>query len=174
MGYLCKTGITIICAAFIAACQPMNNDQAAVSNGMVLTGDMGGQAFSIATGNEDELFMDMVEAFNNMDVEALWINSADTISFHGVDGSVGPLTKADMAGFFSTVDSLKWEIDAVIPVKVTGSNRVSILADGKERAYMKDGTVTNRKLFERFIFENGKLIGVRQWEAAMPADNSSQ
>jgi hypothetical protein len=166
------TGI-IVCVFLIAACQPQDNQQEAPANGMVLTGGLSGNAFTIATGNEDEIMMDLIEAFNRMDAEALWASSADTISFHRSDGTVGPLTQADMAGFFSTVDSLSWDVDAVIPVQAQGSNRVSVLVDSRETLYMKDGTVDRMKLFERFIFEDGLLVGVRQWKAAMSPEDQS-
>ena len=160
----------ILALAVMVGCQPSESDQEVPSNGMVMTGDYSGSAFTIATTYEDEIFMDMVEAYNNMDAEELWASSADTIEFHGSDGSVGPLTQADMEAFFSSVDSLSWEMDAVIPVKAVGSNRVNILVDSREVVYMNDGSVQRRKLFERFIFEEGTLVGVRQWEAAMPAN----
>lgn len=169
--YIKKYGL-LVCVAFIAACQPSADQQDQVTNGMVLTGEMEGSAFAIAEGNEVDLFMKMVEAFNNMDVDALWAFSADTITFHTTDGYEGPFTKADMAGLFSTVDSLRWELDAVIPVKAVGSDLVNIMADGREIIYFKDGTVERKKLFERFIFEDQVLIGVRQWEAAMPGEGA--
>lgn len=163
----------IVCVFLVVACQPKDNQQKAPANGMVLSGDLSGSAFTIATGNEDETMMDMIDAFNRMDAEALWASAADTISFHGSDGTVGPLTKADMAGLFSTVDSLSWDVDAVIPVKAEGSSRVNVIVDGREILYMKDGTVQRMKLLERFIFEDGLLVGVRQWKADLPAGDGS-
>jgi len=170
--FLGKYGI-LVCLLVMAGCQSSGDEQEVPSNGMVMTGEYSGSAFAIATTYEDEIFMDMVEAFNNMDAEALWKSAADTVMFHQADGTVGPLTQEDMAGFFSSVDSLSWEMDAVIPVKAVGSNRVNILADGREILYMKDGTVQRMKLFERFIFEEGTLVGVRQWKAEMPASSES-
>lgn len=167
--FLGKFGL-VVCLAVLVGCQSADSDQEVPSNGMVMSGEYSGSAFTIATTYEDEIFMDMVEAFNNMDAEALWASATDTVMFHQADGTVGPLTQADMAGFFSTVDSLRWELDAVIPVKAVGSNRVNILADGREILYMKDGSVQRMKLFERFIFEEGTLVGVRQWKAEMPAN----
>lgn len=166
--FLGRYGIILVLAVMVG-CQSAETDQEVPSNGMVMTGDYSGSAFTIATTYEDEIFMDMVEAFNNMDAEALWESAADTVMFHQSNGTVGPLTQADMAAFFSSADSLSWEIDAVIPVKAAGSNRVNILVDSREVVYMNDGSVMRRKLFERFIFEEGTLVGVRQWEAAMPA-----
>jgi len=166
-----KWGVLLCVAAVsLAACQPVQNEQVPVSNGMVLTGDMEGKAFTIAPGNEDEIFMDMVEAFNQMDAEALWANSADTIIFHQSDGTSGPLTQADMAGLFSTIDSLSWDIHAVVPIKIVGDNRVNVLSDGIEKMYMKDGSEVKKRLFEQFVFEDGMLVEVRQWDAALVED----
>lgn len=158
----------IVLLAVMFGCRPVESEQEIPSNGMAMTGDYSGSTFTIATTYEDEIFMDMVEAFNNRDAEALWESAADTVMYHQSDGTVGPLTQADMAAFFSSVDSLSWEINAVIPVKAVGGNHVNILADSREVVYMNDGSVLRRKLFERFIFEEGTLVGVRQWEAAMP------
>lgn len=164
------TGI-VVSVLVIASCQPENSSRQEVpSNGKVLTGELSGNEFTIATGNEDEIFMEMIESFNRMDAEALWSNSAETVTMHSADGTVNQLTQDAMAGFFSTLDSLSWEMDAIIPVKVVGSNQVKIMADGREILYMKDGTVRNFKLFEEFIFENGQLVEVRQWTANMAED----
>ena len=166
--FLGKLGL-MVCLAVLVGCQSGDDNQEVPSNGMVMSGEYSGSAFTIATTYEDEIFMDMVAAFNNMDAEALWASAADSVMFYQSDGTVGPLTQEDMAGFFSTVDSLSWELDAVIPVKAVGSNRVNIFADGREILYMKTGSVQRMKLFERFIFEEGTLVSIHQWKAEMPA-----
>lgn len=156
-------------AIFATACQPTEESQPEkATSGMILSGDHNGKAFAMATGNEPEIFMEMVDAFNNRDAEMLWTHAADTITMHAADGMVRPMTQADMAGFFSAADSLSWEIDEVIPVQVEGTNRVKILSDGREIVYMKNGTVTKKKLFEEFTFEDEQLVSVRQWTAQMP------
>lgn len=178
MGKLYWNGIfTAIIMVVMTSCQPQtqNGQQEPVSNGMVLTGDMMGKEFVIATGDQDEIVMDLVGAFNRMNLDSVWMHAADTIAFHGSDGYVGPFTKADMKNLFDNVDSLRWVVHAVIPIKLEGTEgRMSVFADGEETIYMKDGTVQRKKLFERFIFRGDTLVGVRQWEAAMPGDKSSQ
>ena len=149
----------------VSACQPAQDQQSQAANGMVLHGANEGKEFLIATGNEDEIFMEVVDAFNRMDIDALWEVSADTIIFHGVDGTVGPLTKSDMSGMFSSMDSVRWSVDAVIPVQVEGSQQVNILADGTEWIFPKEGESSHRKLFERFVFEDGVIVEVHQWAA---------
>jgi len=153
----------------VAACQPAQ-EQAIPSNGRVLTGNMSGREFAIATGNEDELVMDLNDAFNAMDADALWEISADTVTMHNTDGDIIPFTKAAMEELFASVDSIDWELDAVIPVQVIGSSRVNVFTDGVETLYFSDGTVDSKKLFERFVFEDGVLTAVYQWEAALPAE----
>jgi len=170
------TGI-ITCALLMAACQPKqdeneNEPQELPTNGMIMTGELSGSEFTIATGDEYQTFMQMVEDFNRMDAEALWAHSADTVSFQTADGNVGPLTKADMAGMFSAMDSVSWEMQSVIPVQVAGTNLVKIIADSKEYFYRKDGTVDSQKLLEEFTFDNGTMMKVRQWTAQLPEDES--
>jgi uncharacterized lipoprotein YehR (DUF1307 family) len=169
MKYLSLVGGIILSILMVAACQPQESSQPVEnpSNGMAISGEYEGNEFTIATGNEDEVFMDMAEAFNRMDAEALWQNSADTVMMRNIEGVEIPLTESDMAGFFSSADSLSWDIDAVIPVKTTGSDVVRILVDSREVVYMKDGNVMKKHLFEEFTFKNGKMVKVRQWDAAM-------
>jgi hypothetical protein len=141
------------------------------SNGMVFTGDLKGNAFTIATGDAYDIFLNVVDAYNQRDASAIWLHSADTVAYHPSSGGVVPMTKDHMAGFFSTVDSLKWEMNAVIPVQVVGSNRVNILVDSKQTLYKKDGTVREFKVFERFVFENRKIVAVHQWKAKVAEGN---
>ncbi len=168
------TGI-IVSILMVAACQQQESSQPieTPSNGMAMTEEYGGDEFTIATSNEDEIFMEMAEAFNRMDAEALWSYSTDTVMMRNIEGMEIPLTQADMAGFFSSADSLNWDIDAVIPVKVTGSDQVRVLVDSREVIYMKDGNVIKKHLFEEFTFEDGKMVKVRQWDAAMADDAGS-
>ncbi|MEJ2005764.1 MAG: hypothetical protein P8X57_12565, partial [Cyclobacteriaceae bacterium] len=70
---------TMFCAMFfaIASCQPQQSETAEapapepepvdVTNGMILTGDLEGSEFSIATGDEMEKILEMQEAFNRLD-----------------------------------------------------------------------------------------------------------
>ena len=169
MKYLSLVSGIIVSVLMVAACQPQESSQPVEtpSNGMIMSGEYEGDEFTIATGNEDEIFMDMAEAFNRMDAEALWAYSADTVMMRNIEGVEIPLTQADMAGFFSSADSLSWDIDAVIPVKTTGSDVVRILVDSREVVYMKDGNVMKKHLFEEFTFKDGKMVKVRQWDAAM-------
>lgn len=162
----------LVIALLAVSCQPAPEQTAVPSNGMVFSGEMEGSAFEIANGDIDETMMELIEAFNRMDAEALWAHSADTITFHGSDGSVGPMTQADMAGFMAGMDSLSWDPTAIIPVRATGSSRVQVLVEGYESMYPKEGPARRIKLFERFSFEDGLLVEVRQWAAAEPAGDS--
>jgi len=169
-----------ICIAFcsiglLLGCRPVNtdNDKAVSSNGKILTGDLAGSEFVIADGNEDEMVMDMIDAFNNMDIDGVWENIADTISFHGADGYEGPFTKDMLAGYFAEADSVQWEVWVVIPIQVKGDRQVSVLVESHEKIYMKDGSHTEHKLFERFIFEDGQVTSIRQWDAEAAASDKS-
>jgi len=138
-----------------------------VTGGIIVSGDLQGNEFSIATGEVVDNFLAMVEAFNNMDAEAVWAYSADTISMYSADGSVVPMTKADMAGFYSSADSLEWRMEYVLPVHVEGTNLVKIIANSRETVYAKDGSVMDIKLLEEFTFDDGTLVEVRQWTAEL-------
>lgn len=166
------TGI-ITCVILVAACQPQQQQTPPTpppANGKIFTGELSGNAFAIATGDEYQDFMDMVDAFNRMDAQALWAHSADTVSFRRADGKEGPLTQADMAGMFATADSLDWSMNAVIPVQVTGTKIVKIIADSRETIYSKDGNVSRTLLLEEFTFDKGTMVAIRQWTADTEAD----
>lgn len=158
------------CLVMLFGCQP--KDAAVPSNGKVLLGEQAGSEFVIATGDEDEKMMDTIEAFNNMEIDALWEHMADTVTFHMADGYKGPFTKEMMAGLLAQADSIQWEVMSVIPVQAKGSNHVRVLLDSHEKIYMKDGSVVDKKLFEEFIFEDGTVVKVRQWDAATAMEDS--
>ena len=140
------------------------------SGGVILSGEHSGNEFTIAIGDELDIFMQMVDAFNQKDVAAIWEFSADSVSILGAEGNLNYVTQADFEGMFSAIDTLSWEVDAAIPVQVTETDIVKILADTREVVNYKDATVSRVRLMEEFTFENGQLTGVRQWTAALPED----
>lgn len=155
--------LAFCCMVMLLGCQA--TDTNAPSNGKVLLGEQAGSEFVIATGDEDEKMMDTIEAFNNMDMDGLWTHMADTVTFHMADGYEGPFTKSMMAEFMASADSVQWEVMSVIPVQAKGSNQVRVLLDSHEKIYLKDGSVIDQKLFEEFIFEDGTVVKIRQWNA---------
>jgi len=155
----------------VLGCQQQQTNQNEVtSGGVILSGEHSGNEFTIATGDELDIFMQMVDAFNQKDAAAIWEFSADSVSILGVEGNLNYVTQADFEGMFSSIDSLSWEVDAAIPVQVTDTEIVKILADTREMMNYNDGTTTRVRLMEEFTFENGQLTGVRQWSAALPED----
>lgn len=165
------TGI-LLCMLTLMACQSQQTTelQEPTSGGMITTGELSGSEFAIATGDEMDNFMEMVEAFNLMDASGIWAFSADTITLQGADGITAEVTVSDFEGLFSTIDSLSWDIKSVVPLQVTGTNIVRIIADTREVMYMNDGSVTRIELLEEFTFEGGILTGVRQWTAELPRE----
>ncbi|MDZ7755990.1 hypothetical protein [Rhodohalobacter sp.] len=165
------TAVILVLGFTLLGCQQQQaNQQELQSGGLILSGELSGSEFTIATGDELDHFMQMVEAFNQMDAAAIWEFSADSVSILGAEGNLNYVTQADFEGMFSTIDSLSWEIDAAIPVQVTGTDIVKILADTREVMNYKDGTVMRVRLMEEFTFEDGLLTGVRQWTAELPED----
>lgn len=164
-------GFSVITMIFvIAACQPTQNmDSSPVTAGAVMNEE--GEAewkLMMATGEEGDIMLNMIEAFNNMDAEAVFANSADTVMMYAADGMTVPMTSEAMSGWFATMDSVKWDITAIIPVTREESDRVSVIVDGMQTDYYSDGTVDSYKLMERFVFENGKMTTVYQYTAMMP------
>jgi len=171
MQYLIKSIGLFTCVCLLAACQPQQqpaDPQEPETGGMIMNGELSGSEFAIATGDEMETFMTLVERFNDMDAAGIWEFSADTVSMIMIDGSTQMLTQAAFEGMFAGLDSVTWEMDAVVPLRVVGTNLVKVMVDSREIMYMKDGTVSRVRLFEEFTFDNEMLTSVRQWSAEMP------
>ena len=156
VGYI--TACLLLAAA--VACQPAAETPMA---GSVLSGELEGAKFKMATGDEYDKFIAMNEAFNNMDAAGVFANAADSVSMHAEDGSVSVLTEEMFEAYFGMMDSVKWDLYAVIPLQVEGSEATSLLVFGREIRHMKDGTVWDKGLFERFVYRDGKMTAVYQW-----------
>ena len=76
------------------------------SGGVILSGEHSGNEFTIAIGDELDIFMQMVDAFNQKDVAAISEFSADSVSILGAEGNLNYVTQADCKGMFSAIDSL--------------------------------------------------------------------
>ncbi|QCK15690.1 hypothetical protein [Mangrovivirga cuniculi] len=162
---------------FIVSCQSNENqsedDQSETeedsvqvhTGGMILGGEYGGKEFAIAQGNEIDKMMDVIKSYNEMDVEKIWKNSADSVSVLSFDGTKTKLTKEEMTGYFSSLDSVNWVIDAMVPLEIVGEDVVKIIVLTREKAYMKNGEAMKMRLVEEFTFEDGVMAGVRQWTA---------
>ncbi len=155
-------GILAVCVFSMGflACQPAAETPKA---GSVLSGELDGAAFMMATGDEYDKFIAMNKAFNNMDAAGIFTHASDTVTIHAEDGSVTEITEEMFEGYFGMMDSVKWDLYAVIPVNVEGSEATHVLAFGREKRYMKDGTVWDKGLFERFVYRDGKMTAVYQW-----------
>jgi hypothetical protein len=168
----------LICMLALVACQPQQPaesqqttvQQEPATGGMIINGELSGSEFAIATGSEMDTFMTIVERFNQMDAAGIWEFSADTVSMIMIDGSTQLLTQAAFEGMFAGLDSVTWEMDAVIPLRVVGTDLVKVLVDSREMMYMKDGSVSRVRLFEEFTFDSGILTNVRQWSAELPEE----
>lgn len=157
---------------FVTACQPSSNmeTQPAVA-GTVMNNGEPGSGLMMATSGEDEIMMDIIDAFNNLDVDGVFAHSADSVRMNVADGTTMQMTKEAMSGWFASMDSVKWEVWAIIPVKTVEGNSVSVIVDGMQTDYYKDGTVDSYSLMERFVFTDGKLNRVHQYTAAIQEDS---
>jgi len=157
----------------LAACQQASNSTAEpeqVVAGAVMENDEPRWGLMMATSGEGEQMMDIIDAFNNLDVDGVFAHSADTVRMRSADGTTMQMTKEAMSGWFASMDSVKWDVAAVIPVQREESNRVSVIVDGMQTDYYKDGTVESYRLMERFVFTDGKMNRVYQYKAAIPEE----
>ncbi|MCX2745521.1 hypothetical protein OO013_16695 [Mangrovivirga sp. M17] len=135
------------------------------TGGMILGGKYGGKEFAIARGNEIDIMMDIIKSYNEMDAEKIWKYSADSVAVLSFDGTKTKLTKEDMTGYFSSLDSVTWVVDAMVPVEIVNEDVVKIIVLTREKAYMKNGDVMKIRLVEEFTFIDEVMAEVRQWTA---------
>lgn len=166
--------VLLICMISITACQQSSNSSSEpqqVMAGAVMQDGEPQWSFMMATSGEDEMMMDIIDAFNNLDVDGVFAHSADTVRMSSADGTTMQMTKEDMSGWFATMDSVSWDVMAVIPVQREEGNSVSVIVDGMQTDYYKDGTVNSYRLMERFVFTDGKMNRVYQYTAVIPEDS---
>jgi len=139
---------------------------------LVIAHSIANMALMMATSGEDEMMMDIIDAFNNMDVDGVFAHSADTVRMSSADGTTMQMTKEAMSGWFASMDSVKWDVAAVIPVQREEGNNVSVIVDGMQTDYYKDGTVDSYRLMERFVFTDGVMNRVYQYTAVIPEESA--
>ncbi|MFN1834941.1 hypothetical protein AB2B38_006740 [Balneola sp. MJW-20] len=158
----------IMCSMLLVSCQQDMGTSEPVMNGMIMSDGQPDRQLMMASSNEDDILWEVSQAFNNMDAAGVFAHSTDTVRFISADGYRGPFTQAMMEEQFATLDSIHWNISAIIPVQGEGSESVSVLVDGSEEVWGKDGSYETYRLFERFVFEDGKFHTVYQWSGVIP------
>lgn len=159
----------------VAACQQASNtttESEQVVAGAVMEDGEPRWGLMMAASGESEQMMEIIDAFNNMDVEGVFAHSADTVRMSSADGSAIQMTREAMSGWFASMDSVKWNVGAVIPVQREEGTSVSVIVDGMQTDYYKDGTVESYRLMERFVFTDGVMNRVYQYTAAMPEESA--
>jgi hypothetical protein len=159
----------------VAACQQASNSTAEpeqVMAGAVMEDGEPRWGLMMAASGEGEQMMEIIDAFNNMDVEGVFAHSADTVRMSSADGSTIQMTREAMSGWFASMDSVKWNVGAVIPVQREEGTSVSVIVDGMQTDYYKDGTVESYRLMERFVFTDGVMNRVYQYTAVIPEESA--
>jgi len=159
----------------VAACQQASDSTAKpeqVMAGAVMQDDEPRWGLMMAASGEGEQMMEIIDAFNNMDVDGVFTHSADTVRMSSADGSTIQMTREAMSGWFASMDSVKWNVGAVIPVQREEGTSVSVIVDGMQTDYYKDSTVESYRLMERFVFTDGVMNRVYQYTAAMPEESA--
>jgi hypothetical protein len=159
----------------VTACQQASNtttESEQVVAGAVMDDGEPRWGLMMAASGEGEQMMEIIDAFNNMDVEGVFAHSADTVRMSSADGSTIQMTREAMSGWFASMDSVKWNVGAVIPVQREEGTSVSVIVDGMQTDYYKDGTVESYRLMERFVFTDGVMTRVYQYTAAMPEESA--
>jgi|SRR6056297_1068237 len=159
----------------VAACQQASNSTAEpeqVVAGAVMEDGEPRWGLMMAASGEGEQMMEIIDAFNNMDVEGVFAHSADTVRMSSADGSTIQMTREAMSNWFASMDSVKWNVGAVIPVQREEGTRVSVIVDGMQTDYYKDGTVDTYRLMERFVFTDGVMNRVYQYTAVIPEESA--
>ena len=149
-------------ALTITACAPMT-ETPVPSAGKVYNGEYAGTPFIMATDNSVNVVEQFIQAYNDMNVEKMSSFMADTVIVYDYTGARAELTKTALEEYMAGMDSVRQDIYATIPVMLENGDRVSVLVDSQEWRWGTDGSEWRKRLWERIIVDDGKIVGVRQW-----------
>jgi len=165
-----KLLLLFIITAFIS-CES-NIVEVPVKGGEIVRGDNKGSKYYIASDDNVEVVKKLLNAWNNMDPDAMFEVLTDTIIWM-VPDSKTPITadKEFLKEYLSAYDSISQVPHGFIPHQWEGQEHTVVSVASREKKYKKDGTLEDDRLFERFHIKNGKVFRVQAWSADWYTDD---
>ena len=122
-----------------------------------------GRPLVFSNRGEVEIMEEVVEAYNNKDVEGFLKHFADEWTATDYEGNTETRTKADarerMQQWFDETETLEWKPWSIYALKIKDTDPGSgITVRSTEKRVGKDGSVWEKRLVEWFYFDPSGII----------------
>jgi hypothetical protein len=128
-----------------------------------------GRPLVFSNRGETEVIEEVVEAYNNKDVEGFLKHFADEWQATDSEGNTETRNKADtrerMQKWFDQTETIEWKPWLVAPLKIYDTDPLAaVTVYSTEKRVGKDGSVWEKKLVEWFYFDiDGKIQNFQQY-----------
>ena len=128
-----------------------------------------GRPLVFSNRGETEVIEEIVEAYNNKDVEGFLKHFADEWQATDHEGNSETRNKADarerMQKWFDQSESIEWKPWSIVPLKIYDTDPLAgVTVYSTEKRVGKDGSVWEKKLVEWFYFDiDGKIQAFDQY-----------
>jgi len=109
-----------------------------------------------------------IEGYEKMNVETIFNLSQDSCKsiLHNLETPMY-MNRTLLTQMFSNFDSIQATPVYFLPYQVAGWDQSIVQVVSKEKRFLKDGTIENVRLLEKFIIDkDGKVSTIRQFDAA--------
>ena len=144
-------------------------------------GENYGRPLVFSNRGETEVIEEVVEAYNNKDVEGFLKHFADEWQATDSEGNTETRTKADsrerMQKWFDQSETIEWNPWLVAPLKIYDTDPLAaVTVYSTEKRVGKDGSVWEKRLVEWFYFNiDGKIQSFSQYaQDIKPVDESEE
>ena len=128
-----------------------------------------GRPLVFSNRGETEVIEEVVEAYNNKDVEGFLKHFADEWQATDLEGNTETRNKADarerMQEWFDETETIEWKPWLVVPLKIYDTDPLAaVTVYSTEKRVGKDGSVFHKRLVEWYYFDiDGKIQNFRQY-----------
>ena len=158
-----------IATAFLASCETnVTEETDKIAGKWLREGNRLNKGYMAGNQRDYDIVKKFMDAYENMDAEAMVELSSDTLKFHPSDLSGVfdiDMTNTDFINERqSNWDSISRDYVVILPLKMEGSKNRVVTTMFTEARYVKDGTVDSINFYERlYLNENDKIVRVVQF-----------
>ena len=127
-----------------------------------------GAKYSIGDDKNVATVKAFIEGYEKMNVETIFNLSQDSVRvfLHNLEAPMY-MNRTLLTQMFSNFDSIQATPIYFLPYEVAGWDQSIVQVVSKEKRFLKDGTIENVRLLEKFIIDkDGKVSTIRQFDAA--------
>ena len=158
-----------IATAFLASCETnVTEETDKIAGKWLREGNRLNKGYMAGNQRDYDIVKKFMDAYENMDAEAMVELSSDTLKFHPSDLSGVfdiDMTNTDFINERqSNWDSISRDYVVILPLKMEGTKNRVVTTMFTEARYVKDGTVDSINFYERlYLNENDKIVRVVQF-----------